>query len=77
MYEKLRSRLEQLTIEEIEQFRSYHPENRTLTVLCNSVIKEKKERAEIQKIENLERELDLIIAKRNAPDGAATPSQGK
>ena len=74
MYEKLRSRLEQLTVEEIEQFRSYHPENHTLTVVCNGVIREK---AEIQKIENLKRELDLIIAKKNAPDGAGTPSQGK
>lgn len=76
MYEKLRSRLEQLTVEEIEQFQSYHPENRTLTVVCNGVIREKKEKAEIQKSEELEREIALIIAKRNAPDGAATPSQG-
>ena len=74
MYEKLRSRLEQLTVEEIEQFRSYHPENHTLTVLCNGVITEK---AEDKKVADLESELDEIIAKKNAPDGVGAPSQGK
>ena len=73
-YEKLRQRLEQSSIEEIEQFRNFHPENRTLTVLCNNVISEKNED---KKVADLEHELDEIIAKKSAPDGAATPSQGK
>lgn len=73
-YEKLRQRLELLSIEEIEQFRNFHPENRTLTVLCNNVISEKNED---KKVADLEHELDEIIVKKNAQDGAATPSQGK
>ena len=72
-YDALRKKLLQLEIEEIKQFRDDHPANHTLTVLCNGVITEK---AEDKKVADLERELDEIIAKKNAPDGAATPSQG-
>ena len=72
-YEELRKKLMLLDVEEIARFRDEHPVKPTLAVFCNNIISDKKdmeERAE------LNRELDEILAKKNAPDGAGTPSQG-
>ena len=73
-YETLREDLKALSVPEIERLRDEHPVKPTLAVFCNNIISDKKdmeERAE------LNRELDEILAKKNAPDGAGTPSQGK
>lgn len=69
-YEELRKKLMLLDVEEIARFRDKHPGKPTLAVFCNNIISDKKD------MEELNKELDEFLAKKNAPDSAGTPSQG-
>lgn len=70
-YERIERKLSLLDREEIECFRDRHFSDHKLAAICNGVIAKK---VDSQRAVDLERELDEILAKKNAPDGAATPS---
>lgn len=76
-YETLREDLKALSIPEIEQLRDdyhrTHPKEGKCVYLCNEVIKDKQEK---ESTAEFERMLKDALAKKNAPDGAGTPSQG-
>lgn len=76
-YETLRENLKVLSIAEIEQLRDdyhkTHPKEGKCVYLCNEVIKDKQEK---ESTADFERMLKDALAKKNAPDGAGTPSQG-
>ena len=73
-YERIEGKLALLDREEIECFRDRHSGDHKLAAICNGVIAKK---VDSQRVVDLEKELDEILTKKNAPDGAATPSQGK
>lgn len=72
-YEALREKLMALDVEGIMEFRDKHPGKVTLIAFCNSIIDEKRNAEEMAV---LHRELDELLAEKNAPDGVAAPSQG-
>ena len=76
-YETLREDLKALSVPEIEQLRDdyqrAHPKEGKCVYLCNEVIKDKQEK---ESTADFERMLKDALAKKNAPDGAGTPSQG-
>lgn len=71
---KITKRLAGLSIEDVMTLRDEHREDHTFWVLCNMAISEKKD---IIREAEMEGYIDELLAKKNAPDGAATPSQGK
>lgn len=76
-YETLREDLKALSVPEIERLRDdyqrAHPKEVKCVYLCNEVIKDKQEK---ESTADFERMLKDALAKKNAPDGAGTPSQG-
>ena len=72
-YETLRENLKVLSIAEIEQLRDDYHKTVKCVYLCNEVIKDKQEK---ESTADFERMLKDVLAKKNAPDGAGTPSQG-
>lgn len=76
-YETLREDLKVLSIAEIEQLRDdyhkTHPKEVKCVYLCNEVIKDKQEKESTADFESM---LKDVLVKKNAPDGAGTPSQG-
>lgn len=73
-YNEIMKKLAALDIEDVVTLREAHKDNYTFCALCNSVIRDKNE---IIKKAEMESYIDeLLESKKNAPDGAATPSQG-
>lgn len=73
-YNEIMKKLAALDIEDVIALREAHKDNHTFWMLCNSVIHDKNE---IIKKAEMESYIDeLLESKKNAPDGAATPSQG-
>lgn len=74
-YNEITKRLAALDIEDVMALREAHKDNHIFWVLCNNVIRDKK--GIIEKAEMGSYIDELLESKKNAPDGAATPSQGK
>lgn len=72
-YSKLSKKLSKMTIEEVAELRDEYQEDYVFTVLCNSVIADKRN-AEIES--RIDGYINAYLAKKNTPDGAGTPSQG-
>ena len=75
---KITKMLEKLSIKDIEnlrdEYKAKNPGRITFPYLCNNVIAYKQDEAATEEIVNMILDYE---AKKNAPDGAATPSQGK
>ena len=72
-YDKITQRLKAMDIEDIITLRDDHKNDHVFWVLCNSVISDKNE---IIREAEMESYIDELEKRKNAPDGAATPSQG-
>lgn len=73
-YNKIMKRLTVLDIEDIVALREAHKNDHEFWMLCNNVIHDKNS---IIREAQMEGYIDELLAKKNAPDGAGTPSQGK
>lgn len=67
-------RLMSFEVSEIEKLKNDNKSNHTFVYLCNCVLNDKKLRTEETECDRI---IDEALAKKNAPDGAGTPSQGK
>ena len=72
-YNKIMKRLTVLDIEDIVALREVHKNDHEFWMLCNNVIHDKNS---IIREAQMEGYIDEMLAKKNAPDGAGTPSQG-
>ena len=72
-YNKIMKRLTVLDIEDIVALRDAHKNDHEFWMLCNNVIRDKNS---IIRESQMEGYIDELLAKKNAPDGAGTPSQG-
>ena len=72
-YDKITKRLKAMDIEDIITLRDDHKNDHVFWVLCNSVISDKNE---IIREAEMEGYIDELEKRKNAPDGAGTPSRG-
>ena len=73
-YNKIMKRLTVLDIEDIVAMREAHNNDHEFWMLCNNVIHDKNN---IIREAQMEGYIDELLTKKNALDGAGTPSQGK
>lgn len=71
---RLYKRLSKLSIEEVIALREEHKDDHVFWCLCNNVISDKND---IIRESQMESYIDELEERKNAPDGAGTPSQGK
>ena len=72
-YNKIMKRLTVLDIEDIVALREAHKNDHEFWMLCNNVIHDKNS---IIREAQMEGYIDELLTKKNALDGAGTPSQG-